>query len=100
MQWNFNIQRQVTRSVAVTVGYVGSAGVKLAHTIYDHNQVPYELGKFNGRNWVLPIPTGGSTGNIVRVNPNFGQIRSTEFAGHSSYHSLQVNLTQRLTKGL
>jgi carboxypeptidase family protein/TonB-dependent receptor-like protein len=100
MQWNFNVQRQLTRSVALTVGYVGSAGVKLAHTIYDHNQVPYELGKFNGRNWVLPIPPGNSTGNITRVNPNFGQIRTTEFAGHSSYHSLQMNLTQRLAKGL
>src|SRR6185295_14304137 len=61
---------------------------------------PYELGKFNGRNWTFPIPPGNSTGLIPRVNPNFAQIRTTDFAGHLSYHSLQVNLTQRPIKGL
>ncbi len=100
MQWNFNIQRQLTRSMALTVGYVGSTGVKLAQTIHDHNNAPFELGKFNGRNWTFPIPPGGNTALITRINPYFGQIRTTELRGHSSYHSLQVNLTQRLAKGL
>ena len=100
MQWNLNIQRQLTRSVAVTVGYVGSAGIKLAHTIYDNNQVPFVFGKFNGTNWTLPIPPGNSVAAVTKSNPNFGQIRTTEFAGHSSYHSLQMNLTQRPAKGL
>jgi hypothetical protein len=100
MQWNFNIQRQLTRSVALTVGYVGSAGVKLTHTIYDHNQIPPEFAKFNGRNWFFPIPPDGDTALIPRVNPNFAQIRTSDFAGHSTYHSLQTNLTQRLRNGL
>ena len=100
MQWNLNIQRQLTRSVALTVGYVGSVGVKLAHTIYDENQTPFQFGTFNGTNWTFPIPPGSNTALIPRSNPNFAQIRTTNFQGHSSYHSLQVNLTQRLAKGL
>jgi len=82
------------------VGYVGSSGTHLAHSIYDHNQTPFERGTFNGTNWVFPIPPGNNTALIPRINPNFGQIRSEEFQGHSSYHSLQVNLTQRLSRGL
>ena len=100
MQWNFNIQRQLTRSMALTMGYVGSTGVKLVNTIFDNNQTPFERGTFNGRNWTFPIPAGNNTALIPRINPNFAQIRTSDFAGHSSYHSLQVNLTQRLAKGL
>src|SRR5436309_15011471 len=38
VQWNLNIQRQLTGSMALTVGYVGAAGVHLTHTIYDNDQ--------------------------------------------------------------
>ena len=100
MQWNFNVQRQVTRTIALTAGYVGSVGVKLAAMTYDFNQVPPNLVTFNGRNYVFPIPAGNNLSLIRRTNPNFGQIRSTDFRGHSSYHSLQVNFVQRPTKGL
>jgi hypothetical protein len=98
MQWNMNIQRQLTRSMALTVGYVGSAGVHLTHTIYDSNQVPPSLVKIVDSHFVFPVPATGQA--IQRINPNFGQIRTTDWLGHSSYHSLQTNLVQRLTKGL
>lgn len=94
-QWNMNIQRQLTRSLALTVGYVGSVGVHLTHTIYDANQVPPSLVTVVNSHFVFP-----TTGPIQKINPNFGQIRSTEWNGHSTYHSLQTNLVQRLTKGL
>ena len=100
MQWNLNVQRQLTRTMALTVGYVGSVGVKLAHTIYDHNQTPYERGRFNGTNWTFPVPASGSVADVPVVNTNFAQIRTTDFAGHLSYHSLQANFTQRPVKGL
>jgi hypothetical protein len=100
MQWNLNIQRQLTRSLALTVGYVGSTGVHLAHTNYDYDQVPPSLVKVVNSHFVFPIPAGGLLSNIQRINPNFGQIRSTDFSGHSTYHSLQTNLVERLAKGL
>src|SRR3989454_11727877 len=33
-QWNLNIQRQLTGSMALTVGYVGAAGVDPTHNPY------------------------------------------------------------------
>ncbi len=97
-QWNLNIQRQISRSAALTVGYVGSVGVHLTHTIYDNDQVSPSQVTWDGSHYIFPIPVG--TAKPQRINPNFGQIRSTDWNGHSSYHSLQTNLVQRLTKGL
>ena len=101
-QWNFNIQRQLTRAVTLTVGYVGSSGVHLVSPIEDTDQVPASLVHFDNAldSWVFPIPAGNSTSAIQRINPAFGTLRSTEWSGHSNYHSLQVNLVQRPIKGL
>jgi len=98
VQWNLNIQRQLTGSMALTVGYVGAAGVHLTHTIYDNDQVPPSLAKVVDSHFVFPIPAPGE--RIQRINPNFGQIRTTDWSGHSSYHALQTSLVQRLTNGL
>src|SRR2546428_2371897 len=46
--------------------------------------------------FVFPIPAPGE--RIQRINPNFGQIRSTEWSGHSSYHALQTNLDRKSTR--
>ena len=99
-QWNLNIQRQLSRNTALTVGYVGSTGVHLAYGIQDSDQVPASLVTFSQslNAYVFPIPAAGA--RIQRINPNFGQITSTEWRGHSSYHSLQANLVQRPVKGL
>ena len=97
-QWNLNIQRQLTRSLVLTVGYVGAAGVRLNHSVYDTDQVPASLVTTNGTNFVFPIPAAGQ--QIPRINPNFGIIGSTEWRGHSSYDALQTNLVQRPIKGL
>jgi hypothetical protein len=100
MQWNLNIQRQLTRSVALTLGYVGSSAVHLTHLIEDNDQVPSSLVTFNSAldAFVFPIPAAGT--KPQRINPNFGQIATTEWTGQSNYHALQVNLVQRLIKGL
>ena len=100
MQWNLNIQRQLTRTMALTVGYVGSAGVRLAHPLEDADQVPPSLVTFNSAldAFVFPIPRPGT--KPQRINPNFGQIRNTDWSGHSTYHALQANLVQRPIKNL
>lgn len=100
VQWNLNIQRQLTKSMALTVGYVGSAGVHLAHIIDDTDQVPPNLVTFNTAidAYTFPIPAKGTA--IQRINPNFGKISLTEWDGHSSYDAMQVNLVQRPIRGL
>jgi hypothetical protein len=99
-QWNLNIQRQLTRSMALTVGYVGTVGVHLDHAQNDIDQVPDTLVRFDQAldAFVFPIPAAGKP--IQRINPNWGSFSSTEWNGHSSYHSLQTNLVQRPIKGL
>jgi Carboxypeptidase regulatory-like domain/TonB-dependent Receptor Plug Domain len=96
--WNMNIQRQLTKSLALTVGYVGSSGVHLAHPIADVNEVPPSLVTWNGTNLIFPVPAKGQ--KIQKINPNFGLISEENWDGHSSYDALQANLVQRPIRGL
>src|SRR2546426_7576503 len=86
VQWNLNIQRQLTGSMALTVGYVGAAGVHLTHPIYDTDQVPPPLLKVVDSHFFFSIPAPG--GRIQRIKPNFWPIRNNERGGPSSYHAL------------
>src|SRR4029079_7348049 len=99
-QWNLNIQRQLTNTLALTVGYVGSASVHQARALEDDNVVPPSLVHFDTGldSFVFPVPAPGQA--IQKVNPNFGLIRTTLWNGQSNYHSRQVDLVQRLLKGL
>lgn len=95
MQWNLNVQRQITQNLAVMAGYVGASGVHLPQSTEDIDQVPPSL--------VTRSPDGHylfpATGTIQRINPNFGRIAATRWIGHSSYHSMQLNVSQRLSRG-
>ena len=96
-QWNLNIERQLTSSLSVTAGYVGSRGVHLPIRYGDTDVVPQTLVTIGpGGNLLFP-----TTGPIRRINPNpiFGLITATEWNGYSIYHSLQVNVTQRFSHG-
>lgn len=102
-QWNFSIQRQLTSATALTLGYVGSNGVRLVRPVEDIDQVPGHLARFDTAANSYRFPINSLTApvtNFYRLNPTWGSIRSTEWNGHSIYHALQVNFTQRPTKGL
>ncbi len=80
--WNVNIQQQLGRSRVLEVGYAGSKGTKLL-TARDINQP---------RPSTLPF--------VLRPVPQFDDINLIESRANSNYHSLQVRLQQRLTRGL
>ena len=114
MQWNFNVQRQITESSSITVAYAGSSGV--------HN--PFQTDTLNTcfptktpAGWLFPDPefnTGSfsscpgitspaPTGIVPNtlVNPFVpGLILSTAFFSKSSYNSLQVNYAKKMSHGL
>ncbi|HTF69809.1 MAG TPA: TonB-dependent receptor, partial [Edaphobacter sp.] len=92
MQWNLNIQRQLTNNLTATIGYVGSHGVHQPMRIDDSNIVQPTLTEAG---YVWPSPVGSG----ALVNPNFGEIRSMQWIGTSVYHALQLNLTQRMAHG-
>jgi hypothetical protein len=92
MQWNLNIQRELTNDLTATIGYVGAHGVHQPMRIDDSNVVQPTL---TSAGYIWPSPVGSGT----LVNPNYGEIRSMQWIGTSVYHALQLNLTQRMAHG-
>lgn len=92
MQWNLNVQRELTKNLTATIGYVGAHGVHQPMRIDDANVV---LPSLTAAGYVWPSPVGSGT----LVNPNFGEIRSMQWDGSSIYHALQVNVTERMAHG-
>ncbi len=82
-QWNVNVQDQITQSIGVTVGYVGSKGTHLDRE-YDANQP-------------LPSPTFQQAN---RPNPAFSNITVDSASASSIYHALQISAEKRFTHGL
>ncbi len=82
MNFNLNIQRQLTKSTLLQAGYVGSEARKLAVVLDINQTLPSGL-----RPYAVQYP------NLAAIN----QINS---AADSAYHSLQVSLRQQLWKGL
>jgi hypothetical protein len=84
-QWSFTVQRQFSESTSVEAAYVGSAGVHLYRTTYYNEQ--------------QPGPPATNL-NLRRPYPQFGFVQDVAGASHSSYHSMQLRLQRRLSKGL
>ncbi len=78
--YNLNVQRQLTTSTLLQVGYVGSQGRKLA-AVLDINQLV---------NGVRPL---------AQLYPNLGAINQLGAIADSNYNSLQVALRQQVRKG-
>jgi carboxypeptidase family protein len=86
-QWNLNIQRQLPLDVAVTAAYVGSKSTRLFGS---HNINPAVFGP------------GAEVGNTQsrRLLSQFGVMEEESTVGYSQYHSLQLTVNKRLSKGL
>lgn len=87
--WNFNVQREVLRNLALSVGYFGSKGTHLISR-RNLNQPINGVRPFTRLSQSSPILPGASVGNITQV----------ESAGNSSYNALWVTAAQRLAHGL
>jgi Carboxypeptidase regulatory-like domain/TonB-dependent Receptor Plug Domain/TonB dependent receptor len=98
MQWNFNVQRQITPSLTATVGYIGSHGVHMLIRGDDGDMV---LPTQTSAGWLWPYNPPDVNGNTkdLRINPNFGGIRFMSFGTTASYEGLQVNVQKRMSHG-
>jgi hypothetical protein len=91
--WNFSIQRELGRSMALDMAYAGTKGTKLYTPGTNLNQLrPEQLGP--------PSQFGGLTSQQRRPFPEFQNIAYNTFGVSSIYHSLQLKLEQRFTSGL
>lgn len=88
--WNLNIQREIARDLAVTVGYFGTKGTHLRISRNINQPV-------NGG--ARPFTAVSSSSEIAPNTPlnNIVQIEST---GNSSYNALWITGTKRLSRGL
>ncbi|MBI4482024.1 MAG: TonB-dependent receptor [Acidobacteria bacterium] len=92
IQYNVNLQRQLSSTLVVTAGYVGAKGVHLGrHTVQDGNiAVPDFLP--DGR---LFFPAGRP-----KRNPNFAVVRSRHNDAEAFYNSFQLGLNKRFASSL
>jgi hypothetical protein len=93
MQWNLNVQRELTSSVTALVGYVGSRGV---HQPFRVDDVDIVIPALTPQGYLFPSPVG----NGNKINPAFGDIRGMLYEGNSYYHALEVGIQKRMSRGL
>ncbi len=114
MQWNFNVQRQITANSSLTLAYAGSRGI---HNPFQTDTLNTCFPSNTSAGWLFPNPaitnngcnnpppfTGPAPTGIVpntMVNPFIGGLLlSTVFQAQSWYDSLQVNYAKKISHGL
>src|ERR1700674_729610 len=91
MQWNLGIARELSSTLSLTIGYVGSRGVHLPYRVDNIDMV---LPTLTPTGYVFPPTATSST-----LNPNFGRIDSTLWQASSFYHALQADMAKRVSRG-
>jgi hypothetical protein len=102
MQWNLNVQQQLTPSLAAMVAYVGSRGVHQPFRVDDANLV---IPTKTPSGYLWPhgdgnLISGPNAGNPPQpINPAFGSVRGMFYRGGSSYNALEAQLAKRMSHG-
>ena len=90
IQWNLTVEREITSSTAARLSYVGMEGHRQNVTV-DLNQLPENDQPYN---------TNGSWVDPRAPFQNWAQIFQSTNLGSTSYHSMQAEVTHRLSHGL
>jgi hypothetical protein len=116
MQWDLNIQRELTHDLTATIGYVGTHGVHQPFRVDDGDVVlptptpaGYLFPKVDVLGSVYDSTNCHETDPMAdpnpqcsppsRLNENSGDIRYLNWAASSSYHALQLGVVKRLNHG-
>jgi hypothetical protein len=92
MQWNLGIAQELTSTLSLTIGYVGSRGVHLPYRVDNIDMV---LPALTPTGYVFP-----TTATSPTLNPNFGRINSILWQASSFYHALQADVAKRVSHGI
>ncbi|MBZ5643651.1 MAG: carboxypeptidase regulatory-like domain-containing protein [Acidobacteriia bacterium] len=113
MQWNLSAAQELSSTLAVTLGYVGSRGVHQPYRVDNIDMVlpaqltsagylwpcgPNGLGNQCASGF-LPSGTQANPVPSPTVNPNYGRISAALWQANSSYDALQANVTKRMSHG-
>src|SRR5579859_5221571 len=104
MQWNLNVQYQLSSNLAAMVAYVGSRGVHQPFRV-DEADLIIPTKTSAGYLWpqvdvngnLLSGPNAGNSPNPI--NPNFGSIRGMFYQGRSYFNALEAQLAKRMSHG-
>jgi Carboxypeptidase regulatory-like domain/TonB-dependent Receptor Plug Domain/TonB dependent receptor len=109
MQWNLDLQHQITPSLSISAGYVGTRGV---HQPTKSTEVDIIEPTLTDAGWLWPAPINVAPiapkivngvcvpqGGKQRVNPCFGNIKATYWLSGSNYNGLVVQLEKRMAHG-
>ncbi|MBI3694664.1 MAG: TonB-dependent receptor, partial [Acidobacteria bacterium] len=88
-QWNLNIQRALSGSTMLEIGYSGSRAIHMMRT-QDINQPLANAG----------IANGTLNANFLRPYKGWGVINQREQSYMSNYHGLQTGLSRNFSRGL
>jgi len=93
MQWNLNVQRELTPSVTALIAYVGSRGV---HQPFHTDDADIVLPTLTSQGYLWPSPIGSGT----TINPRAGAIEYLNWGGTSFYDGLELGVTKNMSHGL
>jgi Carboxypeptidase regulatory-like domain/TonB-dependent Receptor Plug Domain/TonB dependent receptor len=115
MQYNLNIQYQLTPSLTSLVAYVGSRGI---HQPYRPDDADIVLPTLTSAGYLFPkvdalgnlfsptcnqLDPGGSDPDTCappnRINENYGSVRGMFYEGQSYYNALEAQLAKRMSHG-
>jgi hypothetical protein len=108
MQWNVSVARELSSTLAVTVGYVGSRGI---HQPYRVDNIDMVLPTLTPAGYLWPcgpdtkgnpcvagfLPTGAASS---KLNTKFGRIDATLWQANSFYDAMQVDVAKRVSHGV
>jgi hypothetical protein len=114
MQWNVSVARELSSTLAVTVGYVGSRGVHQPYRVDNIDMVLPTTLTPEGYLWPAPntatpvTTTTCADGSVPtlnscpwpRLNKNFGRINATLWQANSFYDAMQVDVAKRVSHGV
>lgn len=83
-QWNLTVERAINASTAFRASYVGMSSYRLNVTVNLNEQIPSGISPNPN-----PIPF-----------PNWGTMFSTNNLGHETYQAMELQATQRASRGL
>ena len=91
MQWNFNVQRQLSTGTSLMLGYVGARGRHMRFQADDVNMVYPTL---TAQGYVWPTP-----GTVPILNPFMGRTQMAIFDGIYDYNGMQVQFKKAMSHG-
>ncbi len=92
MQWNLNLEFELSRKMTGLIAYVGSRGIHQPFRVDDANIV---LPQKTALGYLWP-----TSGTGQKINPNVGRMDLLAWRGDSYYDALQLQLKNRLPYGM